>query len=240
MINWNPWYGCSKCSDGCKNCYLESLSKLYDKDFNEVRKSISNFRNLWKKDEYRDFIIPAGEIINVCETSDFFIEEADDWRVEAWKMIKDRDDLHFIINTRRIKHIEDSLPTNWGDGYDNVTIIFNVSSQKDLDDNIEIFKNIKIKHKKISFTPVIEKINVINYLDESIEEVFASGEYGKGARLCNFDWILDIKKQCEAKNINFSFLSTGTSFYKDGKKYFIKTNDMKTQADNTNINYKKA
>ena len=239
MINWNPWYGCHKCSDGCKNCYLESLNKLYDKDFNEVKKSSSNFRNLWKKDEYRDFIVQAGEVVNVCETSDFFIEEADDWRVEAWKMIKDRDDLEFIINTRRIKHIEESLPTNWGDGYENVCIVFNVSSQKDFNDNIEIFKNLKIKHKKIAVSPIIEKINIKDYLDDTIEEVLIYGEYGKGARFCNFEWVLDIREQCVSKNINFIFVSTGVNFYKDNKKYFIKNNNMKEQAILANINFQK-
>lgn len=237
MENWNPWYGCHKCSEGCKNCYLESLNKLYDKDFNEVRYSSSNFRKLWKKDEYRDFIIPAGEIINVCETSDFFIEEGDDWRAEAWKMIKDRDDLTFIINTRRVERIEDSLPSNWGDGYDNVYIYLNIDNQKSINEKLPIFKNLKLKHKAINISPILEKIDIENFLDDSIESVSVFGEYGRGSRICNFEWVKDLREQCIRKNINFYFKSTGTNFLKDGQKYFIKNNQMKEQAKKANLDY---
>ena len=165
MENWNPWYGCHKCSRGCEHCYVENLNKLYDKDFNEVKFSYGNFSKIDKKDEYRDFIIPAGTIINVCETSDFFLEEVYEWRVEAWKKIKNRDDLFFIINTRRVENIFDSLPSDWGDGYDNVAIVFNVSDQKTFDLNIENFLKLKIKHKRLNLCPILEKMNIIDYLD---------------------------------------------------------------------------
>lgn len=26
---WNPWQGCTKVSDGCKNCYAESINKRF-------------------------------------------------------------------------------------------------------------------------------------------------------------------------------------------------------------------
>lgn len=238
MQNWNPWYGCHKCSDGCKNCYVETWNKLYDKDFNEVKYSSSNFRLPWKKDEYREFIIPAGETINVCETSDFFIEEGDDYRAEAWKIIKDRDDLIFIINTRRIDRIKECLPTNWKDGYENVYIVANVENQENVDKKIPIFKELKIKHKAINVSPILEKVTLDRYLDESIEFVGVSGEHGRGARNCNFDWIISLMEECKAKNISFNFNSTGTNFIKDGKKYFIKNNEMKERASKE-VNIKK-
>ena len=230
MVNWNPWYGCHKCSEGCEHCYVETWNKLYDKEFNDVRYSSSNFRLPWKKDEYRDFIIPSGETILVCETSDFFIEEGDDYRAEAWKMIKDRDDLTFIINTRRIDRIEDALPSNWKDGYDNVIIIANVENQENIDKKLPLFKELKIKHKAINVSPILGKVDLTKFLDNSIEFVGVSGEHGKGARNCNFEWINDLYNQCNEKQIEFNFNSTGTNFIKDGKKYFIKNNQMKEQA----------
>lgn len=35
-------------------------------------------------------------------TSDFFIEDADQWRDEVWNFIKIRSDLSFVIITKRI------------------------------------------------------------------------------------------------------------------------------------------
>ncbi len=36
----------------------------------------------------------GGQLIFVCFSSDFLIEEADSWRAECWQMIKERSDLH--------------------------------------------------------------------------------------------------------------------------------------------------
>ena len=42
--------------------------------------------------------------------SDFFIGEADPWREEAWRMIRERTDLHFFIVTKRIDRFTVGLP----------------------------------------------------------------------------------------------------------------------------------
>jgi hypothetical protein len=34
-------------------------------------------------------------------TSDFFLEEADEWRPAVWNMIRERSDLRFVIITKR-------------------------------------------------------------------------------------------------------------------------------------------
>lgn len=235
MITWNPWYGCHKCSPGCKNCYVETWNKLYEKDFDDVKYSSSNFRLPWKKDEYRDFVIESGETVLVCETSDFFIEEGDDYRAEAWKMIKDRDDLTFIINTRRVDRIEDELPSDWGDGYKNVIIVANVENQEMADLKLPIYKEISMVNKAINISPILEKVDISKYLDSSILYVGVSGEHGRGARDCNFDWVLDLQRQCNEKQIPINFNSTGTNFVKDGKKYFVKNNQMKDQAEKSGI-----
>ena len=27
---WNPWHGCVKCSEGCKNCYMYAFCELLE------------------------------------------------------------------------------------------------------------------------------------------------------------------------------------------------------------------
>ena len=56
--------------------------------------------------------------------------------------------------------------------------------------------------------------------------------------MCNFDWILNIKEQCENKNVSFIFSSTGTNFVKNNKKVFIPYNQTNIEAEKYNINYK--
>ncbi len=47
-------------------------------------------------------------------TSDFFLEEADDWRDEAWSIIERRPDVKFFLLTKRPDRVAEHLPFNWG------------------------------------------------------------------------------------------------------------------------------
>lgn len=76
---WNPWHGCKKCSEGCENCYMYYLDDMRDKDGAEVYLT-SNARYPLSKDRKGRYKIQSGEKISVCMTSDFFLEEADQWR----------------------------------------------------------------------------------------------------------------------------------------------------------------
>ena len=59
-------------------------------------------------------------MIRVCMTSDFFLEEADAWRGEAWELMRERSDVIFFLLTKRPQRVADCLPEDWGDGWDHV------------------------------------------------------------------------------------------------------------------------
>lgn len=111
------------------------------------------------------------------------------------------------------------MPDDWGDGYDNVLIGCTVENQDRADYRLSIFKELPIKHKSIIIAPLLESVNISEYLDETIDEVSVGGESGYNARPCNYDWILEIRQQCIEKNIPFRFHQTGANFVKDGKCY---------------------
>ena len=124
---WNPWHGCHKCSEGCQNCYAYFLDKRYGRDTNEVVRNKSDFNLPVKKDRDGNWKLPSGCFVRVCMASDFFVEEADAWRVEAWDFIRRRPDVTFSLLTKRAERIQDCLPSDWGDGWDNVS--FSVSCE---------------------------------------------------------------------------------------------------------------
>ena len=67
--------------------------------------------------------IPSGSTIFTCFTSDLFHPAADEWRQEAWAMMKERSDCSFYMITKRPERIQAALPADWGStGYDNVQI----------------------------------------------------------------------------------------------------------------------
>lgn len=51
--------------------------------------------------------------------------------------------------------------------------------------------------------------------------VSAGGESGPEARICDYEWVLDIRSQCINANVSFDFHQTGAKLLKDGKLYRI-------------------
>jgi len=238
-VGWNLWHGCTKISPGCKYCYVYRQDAMYGTDISssEVRKT-ANFDLPLKRKRDKTYKIPSGELVFTCFTSDFFVKEADEWRMEAWAMIRERKDLDFFIFTKRIDRFMVSLPEDWGDGYENVIIGCTVENQAMADYRLPIFKKLSICHKVIIAAPLLEGLDLSAYLDASIEEVAVSGESGMDARVCHYDWVLAIREQCVAKEIPFCFHQTGAKLLKDGKLYCIRRYYQIAQARKANIDYK--
>lgn len=239
FTNWNPWHGCTKISPGCKYCYVYRQDAMYGVDISssEVRKTL-NFNLPIKLKRDKSYKVPSGETVYTCFTSDFLVEEADNWRAEIWAIIRQRNDLTFVIFTKRIDRLSNCLPLDWGMGYPNVVIGCTVENQAMVDYRLPIFKQLPIQHKIIIAAPLLESLDISTHLDNSIEEVAVSGESGKDARACNYEWILNIRQQCIDKNIPFCFHQTGAKLIKDGKLYRIKRCHQISQAIKANINYK--
>ena len=80
-MNWEPWTGCYKVSDGCTYCYFYGLySKRHGQ--NTVQKT-GEFDKPLAHTVKGTLRIPGGKIVATCFASDFFISEADGWRTEA-------------------------------------------------------------------------------------------------------------------------------------------------------------
>lgn len=234
MAIWNPWHGCHKLSAGCKNCYVYRTDAKYDRDSSVISKT-GNFNLPVRKSRTGEYKLNTNEIVYTCFTSDFFLEDADNFRIEAWNMISSRSDLHFLIVTKRIHRFNVNLPWDWGDGYDNVTICCTCENQEMADYRLPIFKSLPIKHKQIICEPLLEKIDLSRYLDSSIEGVTVGGESGSEARICRYDWVLDIRNQCLEKNVHFHFKQTGAKFVKDSRLYNIARKLQHSQARKANI-----
>lgn len=231
MAMWNPWHGCHKCSPGCQNCYVYYLDKLRDKDASIVTKSKTYFDLPLKKDRQGNYKIPSGDQVATCFTSDFFIEEADEWRSDVWDIIRQRNDVDFLICTKRIERFCSCVPDDWGEGYSNVIIAVTCENQKKADERLPIFLDIKAKRKYIFVSPILEDVELSRFLESGkIDLVSVGGESYENARECNFAWVRHIKETCDKYNVAFDFHQTGSNFVKDGRRYRIKHCDEYSQA----------
>ena len=129
---WNPWHGCRKVSEGCQNCYTFFLDKQRGKDGGDIYRTKAGFRYPLSKDRSGQYKVKSGEMLRVCMTSDFFLEEADPWRDEAWEIIAQRPDVKFFLLTKRPERVERCLPRGWGDGWDNVMLNVTAENQRRL------------------------------------------------------------------------------------------------------------
>lgn len=239
MPIWNPWHGCIKISPGCNHCYVYRRDAEFGKDTSKVHKT-SKFDLPLQKNRKKEYKLqPEQEPVYACMTSDFFIKDADEWRKDAWAMIKERTDLHFVIITKRIHRFRVSLPEDWGDGYENVTIMCTAENQSRADDRIPELLELPIRHKAIIHEPMLEQIDIRSYLASGqIEQVICGGESGEDARVCDFAWVLETMNQCVEYDVPFRFKQTGARFKKGDKVYRIDRADQMIQAKKAGVDFR--
>jgi protein gp37 len=182
---WNPWQGCTKVSDGCKYCYMYRDKERYGQDPKVVvRSSKSTFNKPlnWKE--------PA--LVFTCSWSDFFHEAADEFRAEAWQIIKRTPHLTYQVLTKRPERIMQCLPPDWGEGYPNVWLGTTVENQAAVH-RIATLSEVPAKIRFISFEPLIGPITD-KFVSNEIHWVIIGGESGNDTgkyryRECKLEWI---------------------------------------------------
>lgn len=232
---WNPWRGCKKCSEGCLHCYIHKGDAKRGINTNEIVKT-KEFDKPLIKSKNGNYKMKSG-LVYLCFSTDFLIEEADEWRNECWKMIKERQDCTFLFLTKRIERFMDCIPDDWGNGYENVVVCCTIENQKNADRKLSVFQTLPIQHKCITAQPLIENVEIENYL-QGIELVVVGGESDTRARPLDYSWVLNIREQCIRQGVSFEFRQCGTHFIKDGKWYTLKTKDLRNQAKKANIDIK--
>ena len=228
MIIWNPWHGCHKISEGCQHCYMYFLDGKRGIDTSKVYRT-ENFNLPVQRRRDGRFKLPSGMQLYVGLSTDFFVEEADEWREEAWRIMRQRPDIVFRLLTKRAHRIKDCLPEDWGDGYENVLLQVTTENQQRADERLPILLDIPAKHKGFMAAPFIGEVDAEEYLATGqIEEVLCGGENYDGARPCHYEWVKKLSNQCRKHDVTFDFIETGTVFVKEGKTYRIP--DKRTQS----------
>jgi protein gp37 len=235
-VVWNLWHGCTKYSAGCQNCYVYRGDSKRGIDSTMIHKT-NSFTLPLKKTRDGLYAYPGGTTFYTCFTSDFLHPNCDEWRAEAWTMIKERGDCLFLFLTKRIERFMECIPADWGSGYDNVCVGATCETQKLADFRIPIFKQCPIKHKILIHEPILTAIDISRYLDNEIEEVVAGGESGPDARVCHYEWFVSLSEQCKKAGVSFTFKQTGARFIKDGKAYHIPRRLQHSQARKAGLNH---
>lgn len=213
----------------------------YGIDSTVVRKT-KDFNLLLKLDRHKDYKVPSGTTIFTCFTSDFFHPDADEWRPEAWAMMKERSDCRFYMITKRPDRFFVGLPEDWGDGYDNVTVCCTCENQAWTDRRLPVFLELPIRHKEIIHEPMVGPVNIEQYLEKygnEIECVTVGGESGEGPEIrpLNYGWVIETQMQCTIYRVPFHFHQTGSYLQRGDRLYHIPREKQEAQAAKSGVDY---
>jgi protein gp37 len=189
---WNPWMGCTKVSPGCDHCYMFTEQRRYGTDPELVRRSKTTFTQPLKWKEPR--------LIFTCSWSDWFHKRADEWRDEAWDIIRRTPQHTYQILTKRPGRILRHLPADWGEGYPNVWLGTTVENQ-DAVHRARALIQVPARVRFISAEPLLGSVDFgakDSALDSplsKIDWIIIGGESGAQCRPMDLDWARSLMTQ---------------------------------------------
>jgi len=141
--------------------------------------------------------------IFTCSWSDFFIEEADDWRGAAWTVIfETRHHTYQILTKRPERMLRDAL-LPFADGVPmNTWLGVSVENNK-FYKRIEDLQKVKAKVRFLSIEPLLGPMADVPL--DGIGWVIVGGESGANFRPLNLDWVRQIRDRCIERGVPFFF-----------------------------------
>jgi protein gp37 len=204
---WNPWQGCLKVSPGCKQCYMYRDKARYGQDPKVVvRSKPATFNSPLKWAE--------SQKVFTCSWSDFFIEQADNWRDDAWDIIRRTPHLTYQVLTKRPENIKDRLPEDWGNGWPNVWLGVSVESKK-YTWRLEALDLIPARVKFVSYEPALEYVDFTTWTP-FLDWVISGGESGYNPRPASLDWFRQVRDDCLKNGVAFFHKQHGGKAKIDG------------------------
>lgn len=197
-------------SPGCRNCYMFADHFRFGLDPETVvrtktLKAPLRWQNSLKHQSVSEMVF---EMVFTCSWSDWFHEAADDWRNEAWDVVRRCPNLIFQILTKRADMIADRLPADWGAGYPNVWLGVSIESDK-FTERAERLKRIPAAVRFVSAEPLLGPLPSLDLA--GIDWLIVGGESGHLFRAMNLDHARDLRDKAIAANVAF--------FYKQGSAY---------------------
>jgi protein gp37 len=208
---FNPWWGCTKVSDGCRFCYAEALSIRYGHWVwgpGAQRRLMSDHH--WKEPLKWDAQASRQGLrsrVFCASMADVFDEEAPAGQLSRlWGLIRQTTSLDWQLLTKRPHRIAQSLPSDWGDGYANVWLGTTVEDERVVGRISHLIAVPAVVHF-LSLEPLIGPLNDLPLCD--IEWVIVGGESGPHSRPMEKSWVLEIRRQCREAGVAFFFKQWG-------------------------------
>ena len=221
-MTWNPVTGCDKISAGCKFCYAEVMAKRLKAM--GVEKYQNEFKLTIHEDELATpYTWKKSKVVFVNSMSDLFHKDVPiEFIQNVFRVMKDNPQHVFQVLTKRADVMLYYDKEGWLDWSHNIWMGVSVENEKAMK-RIDLLRQSNARTKFLSCEPLIGPLPKLNL--KNIDWVIVGGESGRKPRPMKKEWVLDIKQQCEKKDVAFFFKQWGGTNKKktgnllDGKKY---------------------
>jgi protein gp37 len=218
---FNPWWGCSKVSPACTNCYAEAWAKRVGQNVWGNRADRRTFgESHWEQplrwdseaEQFRTrYRVFCASMADVFEPRKDLSEE----RAKLWELIAATQNLDWLLLTKRPGSISSLAP--WRDGCwpDNVWLGTTVESQVWADRRLPLLLKYPAKRRFLSCEPLLGPLDLSKWITNRqsglfpIDWIIAGGESGPGARPMLPGWARSLRDQCDDADIPFHFKQWG-------------------------------
>lgn len=223
---WNPIRGCSRVSEGCRNCYAEVVAARFSgpgQPYEGLARRTSNGGARWTGkimfvekhlDDPLRWRKPSRIFVN--SMSDLFHEDVTDEQLDRIFAVMDAARRHtFQVLTKRPARMLAYSELRRAPA-SNVWLGVSVENQQAADERIPLLLETPAAVRFLSCEPLLGPIDLVPFLFDEVDGttmpdyssprasnrglswVIVGGESGPNARPCDTQWIRDIVDQCQA------------------------------------------
>lgn len=219
-MTWNPTTGCTKISEGCKNCYAEIMSRRLKAM--GVKKYEAGFKVRIHEDQLAlPYEWKNSRMVFVDSMSDLFHEQIPVGFIKKVFAVMNNNPQHiFQVLTKRAERLyELHQEFDWTP---NIWMGVTVENEKYLS-RIDLLRKTNAKVKFLSCEPLLGRLERLNLT--AIDWVIVGGESGYNPRPMKPEWVLEIREICKKEKVPFFFKQWGGKYKKkngrtlDGKTF---------------------
>ena len=213
---FNPWWGCTKVSPGCKNCYAETFSHRIGQDIWGRRAA----RRFFGEQHWREPLKWNTEAARTgvrrrvfcASMADVFEDRRDvgATRDRVWQLIAETPWLDWLLLTKRPENFLRFAP--WGNPWpSNVWAGVTAENQLWASRRIPLLLQVPAVVRFISCEPLLGRLQLGDWIrgKTRIDWVIAGGESGHKARPMNPEWARYLRDECSKAGVAFHFKQWG-------------------------------
>ncbi len=170
---WNPIRGCSRVSEGCKNCYAERVAARFSKGKEAYAGTITDGRwngQIRVVDDAMEQPLrwKRPRRIFVNSMSDLFHENIpQDVVPKVFRIMRAAKQHHFQVLTKRPERMRNLVTGIWGDDpAPNVWLGVSVENQRTADERIPLLLQTPAAVRFLSCEPLLGQVNLIPFLKQ--------------------------------------------------------------------------